>query len=185
VAHIKRCPGTRFNAYNDFFSIRKNESKSLQTLTARIDDTMSKMQNLRPANFDLKQLDEELTCMAMIRALPEEYANFTSSILLLGTLSKSALQDAFYAEEMNCKHRVTESSNTNTKNALFTKAKTGTGNVTKTCKCNPSTACDFCEKAGHCVHECYTMIHAKKQGRKDKLQDILVKPKTNKMRTKG
>ena len=88
---------------------------------ARIDDTMSKMQNLWPTNFDLKQLDKELACMAMIWALPEEYANFTSSILLLGTLSKSALQDTFYAEEMNCKHCMMESSNTNTENALFTK----------------------------------------------------------------
>ena len=46
VAHIQRCPGTRFNAYDDFFSIRKNESESLQTLMARIDNVMSKMQNL-------------------------------------------------------------------------------------------------------------------------------------------
>ena len=58
---------------------------------------MSKMQNLCPKNFNLKQLDEELVCMAMIRALPEEHANFTSSILL-DTLSKSALQDTFHAE---------------------------------------------------------------------------------------
>jgi len=52
--------------------------------------------------------------MAIIQALPEEYANFTSSVLLLGTLSKSVLQDAFYAEETNCKHHVMEFSNTNT-----------------------------------------------------------------------
>jgi len=63
---------------------------------------MSKLQNLRPKNFDLKQLDKELVCMAMIQALPEEYVNFTSSVLLLSTLSKSALQDAFYTEETNC-----------------------------------------------------------------------------------
>jgi len=43
------------------------------------------------------------------------------------------------------------------------KAKTSVGNTTKTCKCNSNTACNFCEKAGHCVHECYTMIHVKKQ----------------------
>ena len=85
-----------------FFSIREKESKLLQTLIARINDTMSKMQNLHPTNFDLKQLDEELACMTMIQALPEEYANFMSSILLLGTLRKLALQDTFYTEETNC-----------------------------------------------------------------------------------
>ena len=102
VAHVQRHPGTRFNAHNYFFSIRKKESELLQTLIVRIDDAMSKMQNLHPANFNLKQLDEELACMIMIQALPEEYTNFTSSILLLGTLSKSALQDTFYMEETNC-----------------------------------------------------------------------------------
>jgi len=40
--------------------------------------------------------------MAMIRALPEDYANFTSMVLLLGTLNKVKLQDAFHAEEANC-----------------------------------------------------------------------------------
>jgi len=76
--------------------------------------------------------------MAMIQALPEEYTNFTSSILLLGTLRKSALQDTFYAEETNHKHHVTESSNTNTKNVLFTKAKTSTGNMTNMCNVTPA-----------------------------------------------
>jgi len=65
AAHIQRRPGTRFNAYNDFFSIRKNESELLQALIVRINGSMSKVQNLRPKNFNLKQLDEELVCMAM------------------------------------------------------------------------------------------------------------------------
>jgi len=66
AAHIQKWTGTRFNAYNDFFSIRKNDSKSLQALIARIDGLISKLQNLHPKNFNLKQLDKELICMAMI-----------------------------------------------------------------------------------------------------------------------
>ena len=65
VVHIQKCPGTQFNAYNDFFSIRKNESESLQTLRARIKRAMSKMQNLFPHDFNLQKLDEEV-CMEMI-----------------------------------------------------------------------------------------------------------------------
>jgi len=65
VVHIQKCPGTLFNAYNDFFSIRKNESESLQTLRARIKRAMSKMQNLFPHGFNLQKLDEEV-CMEMI-----------------------------------------------------------------------------------------------------------------------
>src|SRR5882724_11426396 len=48
------------------------------------------------------KLHEELTCMAMICALPDDYVNFTSSILLLGLLDKITLQDKFHAKETNC-----------------------------------------------------------------------------------
>jgi len=41
VAHNQKCPGTRFNAYDEFFPIRKNESKSLQALIAPIKGSMS------------------------------------------------------------------------------------------------------------------------------------------------
>ena len=66
VAHIQKWPGTRFNAYDDFFSIRNNDSESLQALIVRINSSMSKLQNHHPKNFNLKQLDEEFICMAMI-----------------------------------------------------------------------------------------------------------------------
>jgi hypothetical protein len=39
VHHSKR-PGTRFNAYNDFFSIRKKDDESLQAFLGRIDEGM-------------------------------------------------------------------------------------------------------------------------------------------------
>jgi len=34
--------------------------------------------------------------MAMIRALPEEFSNFASSLLLMDKLDKAAIQQAFY-----------------------------------------------------------------------------------------
>jgi len=58
------------------------------------------MQNLQPKNFDLEKLEEFM--YGHIRALPEEYANFTSLVLLLSTLNKSELQGAFYGEGTNC-----------------------------------------------------------------------------------
>ena len=57
--------------------------------------------------------------MAMICALPEEYTNFTSSILLLGTLDKKTLQEAFHAEEMNWQHRAAPIAPSGTDSALF------------------------------------------------------------------
>ncbi|EGN91405.1 hypothetical protein SERLA73DRAFT_80536, partial [Serpula lacrymans var. lacrymans S7.3] len=105
IVHVSKKPGTRFNAYDDFFSIRKKEDESLQSLMTRIDEGMHQIQNLRPTGFSLSELDDELTCMAMIRALPDQYAHFTSSLLLLGTLDKTQLRDAFLAEEVNCRRR--------------------------------------------------------------------------------
>ncbi|EGO04574.1 hypothetical protein SERLA73DRAFT_68261 [Serpula lacrymans var. lacrymans S7.3] len=94
--------GTRFNAYDNLFSIRKKGDESLQSLMTRIDEGMHQIQNLCPTGFTLAKLDNELTCMAIIRVLPDEYAHFTSSLLLLGSLDKTQLRYAFLAEEINC-----------------------------------------------------------------------------------
>ena len=38
--------GSRFNAYDDLFSIRKNEDESLQSLINRVDESMKLCQSL-------------------------------------------------------------------------------------------------------------------------------------------
>ena len=121
ATHIQKRPGTRFNTYNNFFSIRKNKTESLQTLISRIEGSISKMQNLHPKNVDLKQLDEELVCMARIWVLLEEYVSFTSSAFLLSTLSKSTLQDMFYTEEINHWHHAMDTASITPEMVLFTK----------------------------------------------------------------
>jgi hypothetical protein len=47
------------------------------------------IQNLHPANFTIEQLDEELQCMALIRALPDEYHHLSSNLLLVEKLDKA------------------------------------------------------------------------------------------------
>src|SRR5882672_1826580 len=158
-AHVHKRPGTRFNAYDDFFSIRKEENESLQALTAHIDESMHKMQNLHPNNFNLKKLDEELTCMEMIHALPEDYANFTSSVLLLGLLDKTTLQDAFHAEETNCQRRAAPIMSSETDSICFANS----GTKPKPCRCGTNPTCAFCEKLGHCIHVFRTVAYLKDQ----------------------
>ena len=97
--HLQKRPGHRFNAYDDLFSIRKQEDESLQSLMNRVEATLRRIQDLRPSGFDLKQLDDELASMAMIRALPEEYSAFTSSLFLLDKLGGSTIHQAFVGEE--------------------------------------------------------------------------------------
>ena len=62
--HLQQRPGARFNAWDDFFSIRKKQDESLTSLIARIEDSMSKIQQLRPKDasspYTVKDLDNEL-----------------------------------------------------------------------------------------------------------------------------
>ena len=68
--HLQKVPGARFNAWESFFSIQMRPEESLSDLMTRIDAAMLRVKNLRPDTYTIKDLDEELVCMTMIRALP-------------------------------------------------------------------------------------------------------------------
>ncbi|KAI0337547.1 hypothetical protein BDW22DRAFT_1339513, partial [Trametopsis cervina] len=95
----QKVPGARFNAWESFFSIQMGSEDTLSALMTRIDAAMVQIKNLRPKDFSIKDLDEELVCMTMIRALPAEYQSFASSLQLLDQMSKVKLQAAFINEE--------------------------------------------------------------------------------------
>src|ERR1700688_2374180 len=59
AAHLSKKPGARFNAYDDLFCIRKQDTESLVDLGVRMEKSMQAIQNLRPATFKIEQLDEE------------------------------------------------------------------------------------------------------------------------------
>ena len=67
---------------------------------------MSNIQQLRPKDtsspYTIKDLDNELICMAMVRSLGDEYSHFVSSLLLFQCLEKDRLKEAFLAEELQC-----------------------------------------------------------------------------------
>src|ERR1700728_4797408 len=81
--HMSKKPGARFNAYDSLFSIRKQQNESLQSLCARIDASMQTIQDLRPTPFTLKEMDDELHSMALIRSLPDEYKSLSQSLMLM------------------------------------------------------------------------------------------------------
>ncbi|KZT18137.1 hypothetical protein NEOLEDRAFT_1196160 [Neolentinus lepideus HHB14362 ss-1] len=97
--HVQQKPGTRFNAYDALLGLRKLEGESLTSLMARADKAMQDICALHPRDFTIDSLDNDLTSMALIRALPAEYNNFVSSLLLLDSLDLSKLQSAFQNEE--------------------------------------------------------------------------------------
>ena len=98
AVHLVKKAGSRFNAMTDLFRIRKSEDETLQSLVNRVSESMLRIKNLRPSGYDLDKLDDELTCMAMIGALPEDYDNFVNSLLLVDQdkIEKSVIIQAFH-----------------------------------------------------------------------------------------
>jgi hypothetical protein len=149
--HMSKKPGARFNAYDSLFSIRKQPNESLQSLCARIDASMQTIQDLRPEAFTLKDLDDELHSMALIRSLPDEYKSLTHSLMLLDDLNKNTIREAFLAEETNSRRRGQEHTAGTSDLALSTAS---------------DQECDFCGIKGHTSSKCRKLVSARAYARK-------------------
>ena len=97
--HMQKQPGMRFNTYNALLSLSKAEDESLSSLSTRASQLKSGMKALRPANFTITQLDDELVLMALIRSLPPEYTSLRQALLLDDSLTFDKLQETFIALE--------------------------------------------------------------------------------------
>ena len=95
AVHLQKKPGARFNAYEALFLIRKAEEESLPSLMARADKAIQDVKSLRPKDFTLEKLDDELLSLTLIRSLSAEYSNFASSLLLLDDLTVERLKSTF------------------------------------------------------------------------------------------
>ena len=141
AVHLQKRPGARFNAYEVLFDIRKSPDESLTSLMTRVDTAMEQIQNLRPDAFTLDDMDKELVCMTLIRALPEEYSSFASSLQLLDKFEKEKLQEAFVAEELLRKRG--DSASAAAALAVRTQGPSG------------SLSCEFCSLPGHSQSTCH------------------------------
>ena len=148
--HMSRKPGARFNAYDNLFSIRKQPNESLQTLCARIDASMQTIQDLRPSAFTLKEMDDELHSMALIRSLPDEYKSLSQSLMLLDDLNKNKIREAFLAEETNSQRRGEQNVAGTSDLALHSSNKS-----------KHEEECDFCGLPGHTSSECRKLVSAR------------------------
>ena len=63
----------RFNAYHALLSVKKSESKALDSLINRVDEQIRVIKSLSPSSFTLDNLYDELAVMAIIRALPHSF----------------------------------------------------------------------------------------------------------------
>ena len=157
TAHVSKRPAMRFNAYADFFAIRKREDESLTALMTRIDQNMQNIRNLRPTAFSISDMDDELVSMAMITSLPADYQSFRSSLLLLDQVDRSTLQEAFRNEEAN---RLRDQINSSTSQALSVSASSS----------SQIKRCTFCLRTGHLEEECFKRRAAMEQAQKPRPQ---------------
>jgi hypothetical protein len=151
--YLQQKPGARFNAYDYLFSIRKQEDEPHQTYINRVEEALKQIQDLRPADFTLANLDDELASMALIRGLPsEEYSAFISHLLLLDKLEKATVHQALITEELQRQKRAADIPS-NSQALLVTSAK--------------PVKCDFCSMNNHTVDKCYAYERAKKQAQEN------------------
>ena len=113
-----------------------------------MDDTLHRIRDLQSSTFTLDKLDDKLGAMALIRALPDDYNSFVSSLLLKDDLDKAAVQIAFVREDNQCRRRQEESP--------------AVGGALAASSTSPAT-CDFCGYSGHTQHECRQYARAKEQ----------------------
>ena len=148
--HMQKRAGTRFNAYDDLFSIRKRDDEDLQSLINRVDDAVHRIRDLRSTGFTLDKLDDELASMMLIRALPDDYNGFVSSLLLKDDLDKFSVQNVFVREDTQRRRRQDESPAVGTALAAA------------------SGPCTFCGILGHTQDICRQCAQAKELLQKER-----------------
>ncbi|KAF7360920.1 Integrase catalytic domain-containing protein [Mycena sanguinolenta] len=104
-------------------------------------------------------LDGELASVAMIRALPEEFQSFRSSLFLLSQLDKATVTEAFILEEAD---RTTQAAK-NQEATLALKAAQEAATATAGAAAPPAAKehCDWCVKDGHAMKDCRTMARVR------------------------
>ena len=163
--HLQKHPGSRFLSNDTFFSIQKKEDESLTSRVTRIDKGMIQIKNLRPKDFKLEDLDEELVCMAMIRALLSEFDSFASSLQLLDKLEKFKLQESFIAEELRRQCTLFSPALQVTFFASHT-----SNNLSTISQQASTSSCDFCGLPGHSALFCYRYKAARGDATKEALE---------------
>ncbi|RXW16560.1 hypothetical protein EST38_g9290 [Candolleomyces aberdarensis] len=124
------------------------QAELLEAKTLELQDAWDAKSD-RPKDFDLKALDKELTSMVLIRAVPDEYSHFVSSLLLMDKLDKDTVHQAFLTEEIQRRRRAADAVS-----------------VTAMAAASAPLQCEFCSRPGHAQSTCRTFARAQENARK-------------------
>ncbi|PPQ89622.1 hypothetical protein CVT25_012635 [Psilocybe cyanescens] len=122
----------------------------------RVDTAIHRIQDLRPKDFTLTNLDDELASMTLIRALPDKFSGFASYLLLMDKLEKATIQQAFVTEESQNCHCASAAPN-------VTSALAALSSHTPV---PPTLLCMFCGMNNHMQAECSRYLDSQEKAKK-------------------
>jgi hypothetical protein len=174
---FSRSLSTEFSTYNDLFSIVKHLEESLPAVVSRAKEAMACVIQLRPEHipevsaspsrgttqttraYAIGDLDNKPAAMAMLRALPHEYGNFTSSLMRQKNLTRANIEAAFLVKQTEC--------NPHNSPLLFPSGDAALRTTAQPPRQNkPGIRCGFCTSEGHNEDACYKKDRAHKDVQK-------------------
>ncbi|CCA75630.1 hypothetical protein PIIN_09621 [Serendipita indica DSM 11827] len=165
--HNNKTPGTRFNAMDSLFGVTKEDSEDLAELMTRINGLLQRVKQLRPTDYKITDLDDELAIMAMLRALPDNYRHLRSSLLCQTNITREVVEEAFRAEDNQRRHE---------QRSQATALRVATPNQNRTngppqhfrpkpsaTDRTPGALCTFCGKKNHTEAQCFAKADASRR----------------------
>ena len=160
--HSVKKAGALYNAVNSLMSVTKEESESLPDLVVKVEKAFEKIKESRPDKYTIEQMDNDLRCIALIRALPSEYNHLASILLQNDALTKEKIMEAFRNEELQ------KSSQAEAANRVQVGSSRGHGGSRGGFRggyggggrgrgggfSNSTKVCFLCQKPGHFVSAC-------------------------------
>jgi len=156
-AHNQQLSANRFHAMNKLFSLHKDADESLKSVITRIEQTMALLKSLRPSDYSLATLDDELMTLALLRSLPESSQVWSSSLF-----SKEQLTYANIKAQFNTQSNLFQNTD-----ETAAKAFTFSRPVPSTAVSKWNLICTFCDGKGHSEETCYMCIEASKKAKKE------------------
>jgi hypothetical protein len=168
--HVQQVPSTCFSVYNDLFSIAKGAEEMLPAVASRVEIALACVHELRPETitgddgkprvYGVKDLEDKLALMAMLRALPRnKYADFVLSLMRTKDLNRRAVEAAFQIEQTkrNTHHGPLFSPSGNV--ALCAQYNTRGG--LRSAPSLPDDKCEFCLSGSHKEESCFAKKRSK------------------------
>jgi hypothetical protein len=170
AVHVQQVPGMRFSAYNDLFSITKGAEETLPAVASCVEIALACVRKLRPETitgddgkprvYGVKDLEDKLVLMAMLRALPRnEYADFVLSLMRTKDLDRHAVEAVFQIEQTKCNTHHGPLLSPSGDAALCAQYDARSGS--RSAPSSPDDKCEFCLSSGHKEETCYAKERSK------------------------